>query len=225
MAPDAAEFLNEELRFLKRNTDGGEDDSEVRRVVAQNLRLTRDLRGKLRVGKTGAGEDRQLLAADKRVQAVDRGNAGLDKFVRVIACGGVHRKTVDVLHLGGQNLRAAVLRWPMPSKTRPSISSDTASSSGWPRKRILLSFRLMPAEFSNSCTTAVSPLHSRTLQCRTSAVRQLQLGQLVAGNAPRRFDDHQRPGDSRMVRYSRIIQPQPFATSSICCSISDTIFA
>ena len=62
------------------------------------------------MGKTGAGEDRQLLAADKRVQAVDRGNAGLDKFVRVIARGGVHRQTVDVLHLGGQNLRPAVLR-------------------------------------------------------------------------------------------------------------------
>ena len=106
----AAEFLNEELRFLKRNTDGGEDDGKVGSVVAQNLCLTRDLRGKLCMGKTGAGEDRQLLAADKGVQTVDRGNAGLDKFVRVIARGGVHRQTVNVLHLGGQNLGAAVLR-------------------------------------------------------------------------------------------------------------------
>ena len=106
----AAEFLNEELRFLKRNTDGGEDDGKVGSVVAQNLCLTRDLRGKLCMGKTGAGEDRQLLAADKGVQTVDRGNAGLDKFVRVIARGGVHRQTVNVLQS----------RRPEPRGRRPS---------------------------------------------------------------------------------------------------------
>ena len=54
-------------------------------TVAEHLRLTRDLRGELRVGQTGAGEDGQLLAADEGVQSVDGGNAGLDEL------GGVSR--------------------------------------------------------------------------------------------------------------------------------------
>ena len=45
----AAEFLDEELRFLERDADGGEDDGEVRRVVTQHLRLTGDLGGQLRM--------------------------------------------------------------------------------------------------------------------------------------------------------------------------------
>ena len=81
MRARAPELLNEELRFFKRDADGGEDDGEVRRVVAQHLCLTGDLGGQLRVRQAGAGEDRQLLAADEGVQAVDRGDAGLDELI------------------------------------------------------------------------------------------------------------------------------------------------
>ena len=51
-------------------------------VGAQHLGLTGDLRRQIRVGQTGAGENRQLLPAHQGVQAVDGGNAGLDKLVR-----------------------------------------------------------------------------------------------------------------------------------------------
>ena len=58
------------------------------------------------------------------------------------------------------------------------------------------------------------------------AVRQLQLGQLVVGNALDVFDDHQRPGDlTDGTVFADHSASASFATSSICCSISDTIFA
>ena len=52
---------------------------------------------------------------------------------------------------------------PMPSKTLPSISSETPSSMLRPRNLTLLESRLMPAEFSNSWTIAFVPSTSSTL--------------------------------------------------------------
>ena len=83
----AAEVVDEVLGLLKGDADGGEDDGEGL-VVAQHLGLTRDLGGQRRVGQAGAGEDRQLLAADQGVQTVDGGNTGLDKLGGVGAGGG-----------------------------------------------------------------------------------------------------------------------------------------
>ena len=66
----ALEFVDEELRFFKCDADGGKDNSKVALAV-QHLRLSRDLRGQLRVRQARAGEDRQLLSADKGIEAVD----------------------------------------------------------------------------------------------------------------------------------------------------------
>ena len=52
---------------------------------------------------------------------------------------------------------------PRPSKTRPSISSDTPSSMLRPRKRTLLLDRLIPVELSKSCTSTSLPFTSSTL--------------------------------------------------------------
>ena len=93
----------------------------------------------------------------------------------------------------------------MPLKTRPSMSRDTASWSGWPKKRMRESARLMPADASNSCTTARSPLTSSTLQRRvlpsertisasSSYVTPCTWSTTIRG-----------PEISRMVLYSRII--------------------
>ena len=66
----ALEFVDEELRFFKCDADGGKDNGKVALAV-QHLRLSRDLRGQLRVRQARAGEDRQLLSADKGIEAVD----------------------------------------------------------------------------------------------------------------------------------------------------------
>ena len=79
--PGALKLADKELRFLKGNTDGSKHHGKVRRLIAAHLGLTGNLSGEVRVRQAGAGENRQLLPANQRVQSVDGGNAGLDKFV------------------------------------------------------------------------------------------------------------------------------------------------
>ena len=103
----ALELADEELGLLKGDADGGKDHGEVG-VVVQHLGLTGDLRRQIGVGQTGAGKNGQLLAADQGVQAVDCADAGLDELVGVVPGGGVHGQAVDVAVFLGQQGRAAV---------------------------------------------------------------------------------------------------------------------
>ena len=105
----ALELADEELRLLKGDADGGEHHGEVGAVV-QHLGLTGDLGCQIGVGQAGAGENRQLLAADQGVQTVDGADARLDKLIGVVAGGGIHGQAVDVHVLVGQQGRAAVDR-------------------------------------------------------------------------------------------------------------------
>ena len=57
---------------------------------------------------------------------------------------------------------------PIPSNTLPSISSLTASSMLFPRKRAFAVDIFSPDEPSKSCTKALSPLISRTFPLRRS---------------------------------------------------------
>ena len=77
-------------------------------MSADDRRLARDLRRHAVVGKAGGGEDGQLLAAHHRVQAVDRGDAGLDELRGEVTGVGVHRHSVDVQLLLGDQGSAAV---------------------------------------------------------------------------------------------------------------------
>ena len=91
----AAEIFNEEVRFLEGDAHGSEDHGEFL-VGAPDLCLTGDLRRQLRMGQTGAGEHRQLLSPNQRVQPVNGRNARLDELSRIVPGGRVHRRTVDV---------------------------------------------------------------------------------------------------------------------------------
>ena len=55
-----------------------------------------DLRGEVVRRQAGAGEDRQFLAADQRVQSVDRRDAGLDELGGLGAAIGLSGSAVDV---------------------------------------------------------------------------------------------------------------------------------
>ncbi len=104
----AAELLDEELGLLEGDADGGEHHGEVPGIVPQHLGLTGNLGRQSRMGQAGAGEDRQLLASNQGVQAVNGGNAGLDKLGGVVPGGGIHGQAVNV-HIGiGKNIRASV---------------------------------------------------------------------------------------------------------------------
>ena len=70
-----------------RDAHRAEDDGEL--LARLDPRLADDLRGELVGRKARAGEDRQLLPADQRVQPVDGANAGLDEVGRLLAgCTG-----------------------------------------------------------------------------------------------------------------------------------------
>ena len=79
-----AEVADKVIRFLIGDADSAENDGEAV-ALAQHARLTRNLRRQLCVRQTRAGEHRQLLPANQRVQTVNGGNARLDKFTTVIA--------------------------------------------------------------------------------------------------------------------------------------------
>ena len=89
----------------------GEDDDElVGGIAPGHGRLRGDLRGELGGRQAEAGEDRQLLPAHERVEAVDRRDAGLDELVRVVAGDRVDRRPVDVAVGLGLHRRPAVDR-------------------------------------------------------------------------------------------------------------------
>ena len=222
----AAEFLDEELRFLERDADGGEDDGEVRRVVAQHLRLTGDLGGQLRMRQAGAGEDRQLLAADEGVEPVDRGDACLDEFVGVVAGSGVHGQAVDVLHLGRQDLGAAVLRVAHAVEDAAEHILGHGQLQRVAQEADLAVLQVDASGVFKQLDDGGIAVALEDLAVPDLAVRKLELCQLVVGDALDVFDDHQRPGDlTDGTIFPDHSASASFATSSICCSMSASICA
>ena len=94
------EVGDEIISFFKCDAHGGKHNGETAFAV-QNLCLTCNLRRKLGVRETGAGEDWQFLTSYQCVHTVDGRNARLDKFGRIVAGSGVDRRTVDILALFG----------------------------------------------------------------------------------------------------------------------------
>ena len=84
-----------------------------------------------------------------------------------LAAGFMGRPLISLLSSGKISGPSSMGR-PRPSKTRPSISSDTPSCMLLPRKRTLELDRLIPVEFSNNCTKALFPSISSTLHLRVS---------------------------------------------------------
>ena len=98
-------------------------------VAAGHAGLRGDLRGQLGGGQAEAREDRQLLAAHERVEAVDRRDARLDELGGVIASDGVDRLPVDVTVGLGLERRPAVDRSARTVEDAP----DEVDADGRPR--------------------------------------------------------------------------------------------
>ncbi len=79
-------------------------------LSGQNPSLAGNLCGNPIMRHAASREDGKLLPPNERVHAVDRGNAGLDKFVGIVAGGRIDRLTVDINRLAGNQFRPAVLR-------------------------------------------------------------------------------------------------------------------
>ena len=99
--------IDKVFRVLERNTDSGKNNGEFG-IRAAYLRLTRNLYRKVCVGQTGSGENRQLLPANQRIQAVNRGNARLNELSGVFPCRRINGRAVDVQTFFGNDFGAAV---------------------------------------------------------------------------------------------------------------------
>ena len=89
------ERINEEARHVVFDAHGREHDGELD-VFVQQFRLAGDLRRHAVVRQAVAGENRQFLAADKRVHQIDGRNARLDEIARIFAGVGVDRHAIHV---------------------------------------------------------------------------------------------------------------------------------
>ena len=106
----APEVGDKEVGFLKGDADSAKNHGEFF-VRAKHLGLAGNLGGQLGVGQTAAREHRQFLPAYQGVQAVNSGDARLDKLAGIVPGGGVQRLAVDVPAYLGDDGGAAVARF------------------------------------------------------------------------------------------------------------------
>src|SRR5208337_52228 len=100
-------ILHEERGLLVRDAHSHEDYRELF-PIAPDFCLPGDLGGELACRQAGAGEDRQLLAPDQRVEAVDCRHPGLDEVRGFIPGGWIDGRARDVEYRLGDDLRAVV---------------------------------------------------------------------------------------------------------------------
>ena len=176
--------------------------------------------------QAGGRKDRQLLAADEGVQAVDGGHAGLDELCRVGAGCRVHRQAVDVAVLLGEDRRAAVdgLAHAVEDAAEHILAHAQL-------QRVAEKAHLRLREVD--ALRALEELHDRMivldledLAAADFTVRELDLGQLVVGHAFDVLDDHQRAGDllDRFILFNHCSSP-PAIISLICAVMSAAILA
>ena len=140
--------------------------------------------------QAGGREDRQLLAAHKRVQAVNGGYARLNEFRRIVARRGIDRRAIDVKALIGNNGRSAVDR---RSHAVEHASQNIARNGklGAVSQKTHLTVRKVDAG------GAFEQLHERVvavdfqyLTAAHRAVRQFDFAELVILDALDLFDEH-----------------------------------
>ena len=104
----ALEGTAEIFRNVVFHAHRGKDDGKF--GIVFDRRLLHDLNCQLVVLHAGAGENRQLLAADERRQRVNGGNAGIDIVSRIDTRNRIDRRAVDIPAAGRINLAHAVDR-------------------------------------------------------------------------------------------------------------------
>ena len=222
----ALKLADKELRLLKGDADGGKDHREVGFPI-QHFGLAGDLSGQRGVGQAGPAENWQLLAPDQGVQSVDGGDARLDELVGVVPAGRVHGQAVDIPVLVSQDGRSAVDGPAHAVKDPAQHVLRHPQLEGVPQKADL-GLRQIDAH------RALKQLHHggitvdlQHLAAADGTVRQLDLPQLVIGDALHMVHHHQGAGDL----LDRLIFPNhsassPFsATAEICSSIWRTSWA
>ena len=97
-----------------RHAHGTEYHAEAFGGIFAELGLANNLRSKLVVAHAGAGENRQLLPADKRNKRVDRRDARADVVARVGTAHRVDGAAVDICKFFGVNRAETIHRLTRP---------------------------------------------------------------------------------------------------------------
>ena len=103
------ETFDEEVRFFKCNPHCCEDNGKGFCRSAYFC-LSRNLSCKVCMRKTACGKDRQFLSSNQCVQTIDCRNTCLNKFLRKVSCGRIHRQTVDIHTFVRKNFRTVIDR-------------------------------------------------------------------------------------------------------------------
>ena len=219
----ALKLADEELRLLEGDTDGSEDHGEVGLAV-QHLGLTGDLSSQCGVGQTGTGEDGQLLTTNQSVQAVNGGDARLDKLVGVVPGGGVHGQTVDIPVLIGQDGRSAVNGLAHAVEHAAQHITGHGQLEGMAQEANLGLSQVDTGGVFKQLHHGGVAVYLQHLTATDSTVSQLDLGQLVIGDTLDVVDHHQRAGDlldGFIFPNHRAISP--FSPMALVSSSSSTI--
>ena len=190
----AAELGDEVLRLLEGDADGGEHHGEGGGVI-QHLGLPGDLSRQPGVGQTGSGENGQLLATHQRIQTVDGGDARLDELIGVVTGGGIHRQTVDVQILLRQQSGAAVDGLAHAVKDTAQHIFGHCQLQGMPQKTDLGVPQVDAGGVFKQLHHGPVAVDLQHLASAQSAVGQLDLRQLVIGDALYLIHHHQRSVD------------------------------
>ena len=225
--PGAAEVLDKEVGLLEGDADGGKDHGEIARVVPQHLGLAGDLGGQIGVRQAGAGKDGQLLAADQGVQAVDGGDTRLNELIGVVPGGGVHGQAVDVPELLGQDGGAAVDGLAHAVKDPAQHVAGYAELQRMAQEADLGLGQIDAGGGLEKLDHGGIAVDLQHLAAADGAVGQLDLAQLVVGDALDLLDQHQGSVDLlNGAVFTNHSSAPPLATAaSICSAISCSMAA
>ncbi len=183
--------LNKVIRLLKRDTHSRKYNGELL-ILTANLRLSGNLRSQLGMRQTGTREDRQLLAADQRVQSVNRGYTGLDELLRVYTSRRIHRQAVDIAALLRQDLRTAVDRVSYAVKDTAEHVAGNAQLHTSAQETYFTVGEVDSGVGLVQLNQRISSIDLQNLAAAFLAVGKLDLSQLIIGNILHTFYQHQR---------------------------------
>ena len=144
---------------------------------------------------TGAGENRQFLSADKRIQPVDCGNSRLNKFGGIVSRGGIYRRAVYIKRFFGDYFGTAVNNLAHTGKnTSEHIGRNAELNSVTEKTHLALRKVKSCRAFKklNENVVAVDFKHAATAD---GTVRKLDFAELVIFDALNPPDKHKRAGD------------------------------
>ena len=230
---DSARLLkvgDKEVRFLKGDTDSGENNGELT-VGASYLRLSCDLCRKVSVRHTGARENGELLAANQGVQTVNGRNTRLNELGGVDSGRGVNGSTVDVELFVGNDLGAAVNGGTHSAENSAEHIGGNGQLNTVARKANLAFGQVKSRRALEKLNENVAAVYLKDLATANVAVGKLDLAQLVVFYAVNLTDKHQRTGNlfngfifSYHAQSSFHASFARLTASSSCCAISASIF-